>query len=160
MSFVPAFSDELEKLAVNESWENLKYILEHKYHLYTGGREMDLPRLQLLAHDMSKFRPREFIPYKKFFYGKRTPEVTRKFNESVKKYHYTGNPHHPEHWDKGEDMPMKNKLEMVADWYSAGRTQGTHKFKSFKSWFRGNRDKLNIDEELKKRIEERLRQHA
>lgn len=152
-----AFSDELEKLAVNETWENLKYILEHKYHIYTGGREIDLPRTQLLAHDISKLRPREFIPYKKFFYGRQTPEVKKKFKEAVKKYHHAENPHHPEHWDKGEDMPLKNKLEMVADWYSAGRTQGTHRFKSFKSWFYGNKDKLKIDEKLKKEIEDRLK---
>ncbi len=52
---------------------------------------------------------------------------------------------------------MKNKLEMVADWYSAGKTQGTHKSESFKSWFKRNRDKLKIDDALKKEIDDRLK---
>lgn len=152
-----AFLDELEKLSANESWENLKYILKHKYHLYTGGREIALPRLQLLAHDLSKLRPREFIPYKRFFFGERTPEVKRKFLEAVKKYHHAGNPHHPEYWGKDGSMPLKNKLEMVADWYSAGRSQKTHRFKSFKTWFKKNRNKLKIDDALKREIDDRLK---
>lgn len=154
---IKEFSNELEKLSMNESWENLKYILRHKYHLYTGGREIDLPRIQLLTHDLSKFRPSEFVPYKRFFFGEKTPQTKKNFLEAVRKYHYKRNPHHPEHWDKGEDMPLKNKLEMIADWYSAGKTQGTHKFKSFKSWFKKNRNSLEIDEALKKEIEDRLK---
>ena len=148
-----SFADEMLKLATNETWENLKYILKHKYHLYTGGREIDLPRLQLLAHDLSKFRPSEFIPYKHFFWGEQTPGVAKDFKDAVRN-HYSRNPHHKE-YHSGK-MPLKNQLEMIADWYSAGRTQGTHRFKSFRSWYKKNRDKLPIDESVKSEIDSRL----
>lgn len=150
---ITSFTNEMLKVATNETWENLKYILEHKKHLYTGGREINLPILRLLSHDLSKLRPSEFLPYKRFFWGERTPEVTQDFLQAVAQ-HKARNPHHPEY--HGGKAPSKDQLEMVADWYSAGRTQGTHRYKSFRSWFNGNKDKLPIDEELKRKIEERL----
>jgi hypothetical protein len=150
---IESFTDEMMKLATNETWENLKYILGHKKHLYTGGREIDLPRLQLLAHDISKLLPSEFIPYKRFFWGERTPEVTKAFKAAVRK-HYARSPHHKEH-HTGK-MPLKDQLEMVVDWYSAGRTQRTHRFKSFRSWYKKNRSQLPISNELRTAIDSRL----
>lgn len=154
---IESFTDELLNIATNETWENLKYIAQHKKHLYTGGREIDLPRVQLLAHDLSKLLPSEFLTYKRYWWGDRTPEVEEEFNDAVKK-HYGRNEHHPEHWgqDAQDQMPDERLLEMVVDWYSAGRTQGTHGFKSFRSWYEENRDKLKINDDLRREIDSRL----
>ena len=36
-----------------------KYLGKHKYYVYKAGRKMDVPRIKLLKHDLSKFRPSE-----------------------------------------------------------------------------------------------------
>jgi hypothetical protein len=41
----------------------------HKYHVYCAGRRLGVGIWQLLIHDLSKFRPSEFVPYGKFFYS-------------------------------------------------------------------------------------------
>ena len=155
MSIADGFKSELEKLA-GDDFDNLKYILKHKYHIYKGGREIDVPRMQLLKHDLSKLSPSEWGPYKRYWFGEKTPETKKEFRHAVESSHYKKNPHHPAHW-KGKPMPMDYKLEMMADWYSAGRSQGTHRFKSFKSWWKGNRSSLDIDQATKAEVDKRLK---
>jgi hypothetical protein len=41
-----------------EDWEQLKYLIKHKKDVYQSGRELGAPRLQLLMHDRTKFRPK------------------------------------------------------------------------------------------------------
>jgi hypothetical protein len=46
----------------------LLYVLEHKWNVGIECLKMGMP-LHALTHDLSKFRPSEFIPYAKYFYG-------------------------------------------------------------------------------------------
>lgn len=150
------FMSELLKMA-GENWDNLKYVSKHKYHVYKGGREIDLPRMQLIKHDMSKLSPAEWGPYKRFLFGEKTDESKKEFMGAVRSSHYKKNPHHREHWgDKG--MPESYQMELAADWYSAGRTQGAHRFKTFRSWWKSNKDKVPIDAKTKSDIDARLKE--
>ena len=42
---------------MESNWEYLKYLAKHKYEVYQTGSELGAPRLQLLKHDWSKFKP-------------------------------------------------------------------------------------------------------
>ena len=147
----------MDKLS-NETIDNLKYILSHKYHIYNAGREIDLPRWQLFKHDFSKLLPSEFFPYKHHFFSDTPPSPKdEKFQEASSK-HKQRNPHHPEYWQtRGKQMPQSLRLEMVADWYASGKAQNSHRFQTFKSWFSKNKDRLNISDQTRKDIEERLK---
>lgn len=39
-------------------WRQLKYLAKHKKDVYQAGRELGAPRLQLLLHDRTKFKPK------------------------------------------------------------------------------------------------------
>ena len=112
----------------------LKYVLRHKWfvliasiYIYIGA-----PLWRALAHDLSKFRPREWFPYAKTFYS---PEGGGWYNPSdafnmAWNHHQKSNPHHWQYWILKEDdtigniilpMPRKYVLEMLADWMGAGR---------------------------------------
>lgn len=155
--FFEGFQDELVKLS-GDDWENLKYILKHKYHIYKGGREIGVPRWQLLKHDLSKLSPTEWGPYKRYFFGKKRgdPAHKKEWRHAVEHSHYKKNPHHPQYWSRRK-MPMKYKLEMMADWYSSGRTQKTHRFKSFRSWWKKNRSNPDIDAATRSEVDRRLK---
>jgi len=120
-----------------EDYENLKYLVKHKYHVYKAGRALGLPRGQLLKHDLSKLSPSEWTPYKTFFFNKKhTPRDYDKFRQAVTSHHYPNNPHHGQYWkSRGQNMPRKFKLEQLADWYGAGKAQGRiSKNQNFIDW--------------------------
>ncbi len=48
----------------------LQAILRHKYFVFLEACKLGIPWLGLI-HDLSKFLPCEFIPYARWFYGKR-----------------------------------------------------------------------------------------
>jgi Family of unknown function (DUF5662) len=43
--------------------------VRHKRFVYQAGRRLGVARWRLVVHDLSKFRPSEFVPYGRFFYG-------------------------------------------------------------------------------------------
>jgi len=89
--------------------------------------------IHAFTHDLSKFSPKEFVPYAKFFHGeygvvlnkyegintgnsvssKRHIECVENFKKAWK-HHYESNSHHPEQW-VGLNMPMKYVRFMVCD---------------------------------------------
>ncbi len=127
----------------------------HKWHVYCAGRRLGIGRWQLLIHDLSKFRPAEFVPYGKFFYAlpgaswlKAVPDPSAK-SRMLQGWltHIQRNPHHWQHWclingasvvashgtkvktNPVEALPMPRKYvrEMLADWMGAGRAyQGVY----------------------------------
>lgn len=96
---------------------------------------------QLLKHDLSKFRPAEWNPYKKYFFGERTPEVTKSFRNAVETSHYKRNPHHRQNLKNNQ---LKYQLEEVVDWYAASKAQAADpkKHPSFKNWYFDNRERF------------------
>lgn len=104
-----------------------RYLILHKVFVFYAGIYTGAPLHRLIIHDWSKFRPVEWIAYREFFYGTRTPEVKAAF-ERAWLSHIHWNKHHWDHFiikDRGgwKALPMPDKYirEMVADWAGAGR---------------------------------------
>ena len=128
----------------------LKYfwqLIRHKWFVFLSACKLGIPWLGFI-HDWSKFRPSEFIPYARFFYGN-YPEFVgahlpgyggpTKFSAKRAFYvawnhHQKRNKHHWQYWMLTNDsdepqtvclaMPDKYRREMLADWHGAGRAYG------------------------------------
>ena len=152
----------------------LRYVLRHKLYVYLEGRKLGVGRLQLLKHDLSKFRPDEFLPYARYFYGRRDiPEGYREAYYVVGKIqrdfdkawllHQHRNPHHWQYWvlplDEGRtkvlDMPDRYRREMLADWTAMGRAFGEEDPPV--GWYVANRDKIRLAPRTRKAVEAHLK---
>lgn len=95
----------------------LKYILEHKKNVFETCWKNKL-YLHAFTHDLSKFSPKEFFAYAKYFYLDK--EKYKEDFENAWKYHYRNNRHHWNYWvdEKGNsiDIPRKYLKQMIADW--------------------------------------------
>lgn len=117
----------------------LMYLLRHKKNVFKICMKRGM-YLHAITHDMSKFRPKEFIPYARKFYGiypqravspslPRTnykgpyqDDIEREFLKAWEE-HFTKNKHHEEHWIKNgylSPMPEKYVDQMLADWSAMG----------------------------------------
>ena len=140
-----------------------KYLAKHKYHVIKPMRSMGLGWGQALKHDLSKLTPTEFGPYRDWFAGPkgikgtRDPELYAKWRESVQHhYHSPGNMHHYRALGiKQSKVPLKYRLEAVADWYSVGRSRGITS-ESFPEWYGRLKDKLPISPDTKNTIDTRI----
>lgn len=139
----------------------LWYVLRHKWFVFLEACKMGIPWLGLV-HDLSKFRPDEFIPYAKYFYGKNA----KQWREETGYYkptdtgdeafdfawllHQKRNRHHWQWWILPEDdggtkvlpIPEKYCKEMLADWRGAGRVQGKP---NTAAWYTKNKDKMTLE---------------
>jgi len=120
-----------------------RYILYHKWFVFLECCKLGIPWLGII-HDWSKFRPSEFIPYAKHFYGINRDEQAKKekvegYDKSIDRqddlfnrawlYHIHRNKHHWQYWllvqdeDKNTalEMPDKYRKELLADWHGAGK---------------------------------------
>jgi len=139
--------------------EYFNYVIEHKKNVFKECINMSktLPkhkghmkyRLMILTHafthDLSKFRPSEFIPYAEYFYGwhgvrlegayseeqitngmsclsRNYLECKNNFEEAWE-LHYKRNKHHPEYWD-GKKIPYIYILQMICDLKAMSRKFG------------------------------------
>jgi hypothetical protein len=126
----------------------LKYLIRHKWFVFTAGLKTKAPLWRLVIHDWSKFLPVEWFPYVESFYGdgtrlrqkQKTPvglmpseaitlkQIKSNFDRAWL-HHQHWNKHHWQHWvlreDSGDtkilEMPVRFIREMVADWAGAGR---------------------------------------
>jgi len=134
----------------------LIYVLTHKYYVLIACWKTGI-EWRGLVHDLSKFRPREFLPYSVYFYSTWNGKVryeSKPTNTNSLPYdrawqsHKNSNKHHWQYWvtinDKGEvaaiPMPISSVLEMVCDWYGAGRAQENPL--STREWFESKKDSL------------------
>lgn len=103
-------------------------------HLVQRGLEAVTEHLQKQAawHDQSKFFDPELTILDQYApvlaeleYGTSEYfEVLRQMKPGLD-HHYAKNPHHPEHWRGGiTDMPLVYLLEMLVDWWAAGKRHG------------------------------------
>lgn len=115
-----------------------------------------------IMHDLSKFRPSEFLPYAAHFYGPRArqrrdstgyykPEDTGDAAFDLAWFfHQRRNDHHWQWWILPTSagglaprrMPWKAALEMVCDWRGAARAQGTA---SVQQWYDAHKDEMTLD---------------
>ena len=147
-------------------WRYLKYVLKHKWYVMMECFKMGL-YWRGIMHDMSKFRPDEFIPYARYFYGDYEPWDKVKLHmpgpsyslskEGVKEAfdaawlkHQKRNPHHWQYWLLQNDtdglqileMPKKYALEMICDWIGAGLAI-TGK-RDVWEWYEKNKDNMQL----------------
>lgn len=140
---------------------HLWYILYHKYLTYRYGRELGVPRLQLLLHDWSKLLPAEWFPSVAFFHGDRTPKVREAFARA-RLLHYSRNKHHPEYWvlkNRVSDavclpMPQIYACEMLADWYAGNQAQKSRL--TVREWYIFNRMNIPLHPETRAWVERQL----
>jgi hypothetical protein len=146
------------------------YVMCHKWFVFLECAKRGMPIIGLL-HDMSKFRPSEFIPYMDHFgtnirkgrnkTGYYKPEDTGnpKF-ERAWLNHQHRNPHHWQYWvipnnegGKVYEIPLRYRKEMFCDWLGAGRAQGTP---DVRKWWETNKDKMKFGTETYRWIEHQL----
>lgn len=155
---------------MRKHWRYLNYVVRHKWFVFVAGLRTGAPLWRLLIHDWSKFLPSEWGPYVATFYGgwkyaDRPAHVVAAF-DAAWLHHQHANPHHWQHWVLREDsgavkllpMPQHFMREMVADWMGAGRAI-TGKWEAGE-WYAKNRDKIQIEQQTRIRVEGLLSRHA
>lgn len=155
----------------------LKYVLKHKWYVFVECCKLGIP-IRGLLHDMSKFRPSEFIPYARYFYGDYPVQLTayqktyypRMKNKAMIQadfdkawlLHQKRNPHHWQYWLLQNDtdglkiieMPEKYMKEMLADWIGAGLAI-TGK-RDIKEWYDKNKHKMILHPSVREWIENEI----
>lgn len=152
----------------------LGYVLRHKWFVFVESCRLGIPR-RGLVHDLSKFRPGEFLPYARFFHEldgrkrqRRSPTGYYKPTDTgdlVMDFawlrHQKVNDHHWQWWVLPEDeggvkvlpMSIPARLEMLADWRGAGRAQGTP---DVRAWYTANGSKMQLHPDTRKWVEDTL----
>jgi len=134
-------------------WRYFKYVIRHKINVGIECCKMSM-YLHALTHDLSKFRPSEFIPYAKFFQSKNRANNYSRSDESDSNFqkgwllHQKRNKHHWNYWvsvtRKDEiiplPMPFKYIKQMVADWRGMSRKFGG----TAQEYYNENKDKFII----------------
>lgn len=147
-----------------------RYLIRHKWFVFVECAKLGIP-IQGLLHDWSKFRPTEWNPYVRYFYGEQPSprdktgaydplKVGEDFDFAWLSHQHL-NPHHHQHWVlRGDDgtlkaLPMLHEylLEMLADWKGAGMAQGKS---DTKGWYLANKDKMVLHPDTRRWVELRL----
>jgi len=159
-------------VSIRQNLRYLGYITVHK--LYVGlacAREGIYWRG--LTHDLSKFRPSEWGPYRAYFYGDKGDE-NREANKGGKPdetgdrpfdiawlKHIHRNPHHWQYFllrkDDGSTVPMPMSegamVEMLCDWYGAGAAiHGDASWSRTWGWYQANADKMVLHPMTRARV--------
>ncbi len=159
----------------------LNYVIRHKLFVFIECCKVGKIWRGIL-HDMSKFRPDEFIPYARYFYGdwpewdtvkrlcqsypyKYTKEAIQEAFDLAWLVHQHRNPHHHQYWVLKEDsgdtklinIPHKYIKEMVADWKGAGRAiNNSNNSNECKEWYLKNYEKIRVSEQTRTIIDNTL----
>jgi len=113
--------------------KELKYLAKHKLYVYEAGRELGLPRTQLLMHDWSKFKPSLWVPYRNEFFNGKVSKADQAAFDVAKLKHFQTEKHHLNRI--GKYKPMRYKLESLADSYGLLKAKNKNKsFPSFREW--------------------------
>ena len=148
----------------------IKYIDEHRNNVYTAflrfgkticlslsmvSGEYDILRRYVYSHDVSKFGKEEFQGYRQWFFPKEGEEKDKEAFIKAWHHHYTANSHHWEYFmDNGKVKPMRNLnvAEMLLDWIAMSM-----KFKNSPvTWYEENKDRIVLDKETRKKVENTL----
>lgn len=132
------------------NWNYLKYIIRHKWYVFLACRKTGTSLWRGLIHDLSKFLPSEWGPYRRTFYADNGSKQYKESEEFAQAWnrHQKRQAHHWQnwliYWDRGEleplQMPEKCVREMVADWIGAGLAI-TGKMET-RTWYSKNKDKM------------------
>ena len=120
--------------------------------------------INIQDHDKSKYFNDEWIPYREYFYGERTPEVEEAFDYAWLA-HIHNNEHHWQYWvllednegvykPKALDIPYEFIIEMILDWWSFSWKTG-NLYEIF-TWYENHKDKILLSANTKKIVEDIL----
>jgi hypothetical protein len=163
---------------MREHWQYLKYMTRHKWYVFQECRKLHIT-WRGICHDLSKFRPDEWFPYLRYFYGKwpkqvelsvyektyfrpRTQEdVDDEFDLAWLK-HQKRNEHHWQFWLLWEDdgihkvLPMtyEARCEMLADWRGAGKAITGQD--NTAAWYTSHKDMMQLHSLTRVWIERKL----
>ena len=132
-------------------------VLKHKYYVFIYCCKLGIP-WQGITHDLSKFSWIEFSEAIKFYDPTKSPIAVAKEKQgySMAWIHHKGhNPHHYEYWTDNFDgkskptyhkIPYKYLMEMMADWFAAGRTYVGKSFtvQDEVTWWKWKRESIAI----------------
>ena len=154
-----------------EAKEYLRYIDEHRRNVMKACKAIGAPLCKALhitmeslenvvvVHDLSKYSPEEFEPYRQKFYPYKGAKPDEALFDLGWRHHYAVNNHHPEHWvgvdDKGMKMDALAIAEMFCDWVGMGYKFGTKTVE----WYtdKMKREPFKFHPETKETVEKILR---
>lgn len=136
---------------------HLKNILVHKWWVFYYACKFGIPWRGFM-HDWSKFHPIEFWESVKYYQGDKSPIPVCKKENGVSyawQHHKGCNPHHYEYWTDNFDgrskptyhkIPYEYLMEMMADWFAAGRTYIGKSFtvQDEVTWWKRKRESIAI----------------
>lgn len=140
------------------NWQYFKYVIRHKWFVFLGCIELDIP-LHGLVHDLSKFSRAEWKTYVDKFY----PKCMLTGMEHIRAaafgeawlHHIHCNPHHWEHWiipgkEECLRIPEVYCREMVADWTAMSRAKGES---DCSKWYESQKDIIKLHPASRQNIE-------
>lgn len=136
---------------------HIRNILVHKWWVFYYACKFGIPWRGFM-HDWSKFHPTEFFESVKYYQGDKSPIPVCKKENGISyawQHHKGRNPHHYEYWTDNFDgkgkptyhkIPYEYLLEMMADWFAAGRTYAGKEFtpRDQVAWWKLKRDTIAI----------------
>jgi len=152
----------------------LKYVVVHKFWVGIACFKAGI-LWRGIKHDFSKFLPSEYLPYARYFGGhiKKGRDKTGYYKptetgdpafEIAWLKHQNRNDHHWHYWvspsEDGEkiyEMPDAAVLEMLCDWWGAGKAQKAST--TTKEWWDINKDKMRFHPNTLDRINNLLEIH-
>lgn len=143
-------------------WAYFQYVMRHKWHVFVGCLRLGVPLHQAIIHDWVKFLPIEWDAYVRQFYN---PDGTKRGRgESSTAFHFAWlhhqrQPHHWQAWVSIGDgskltplpMPQRFILEMVADWYGAGKAISGKN--DIAGWYSKMRERILLDPATRVEVE-------
>jgi len=137
-------------MKTKQYYNYLKYILEHKKNIFKTCWKRKL-YLHALTHDLSKFSPKEFIPYARYFFISKE-EFKQEFDKAWE-HHYKNNPHHWNYWLDENGIPQridgKYLNQMIADWEAMGLKFGD----TAQAYYLNNYRKIKLDRDTRMELE-------
>lgn len=133
----------------------LSYVLKHKWYVF---KECALCGLvwRGLVHDISKFRPDEWTPYMRYYFGNK--DTNRYAFKRAWLKHQNRNDHHWQYWvdirGNAVAMPRKCIVEMVCDWIGAGKAKGKRGDNEVKDWYNQNKYDMVLHKQTRQIVEE------
>jgi hypothetical protein len=149
----------------------LWYVLKHRWFVMVECWRCGL-WWQGIVHDLSKFRPDEFVPYAEHFHGPKRKAWRDKTGyykptdtgdpafDFAWLLHQKRNDHHWQWWVLPEDaggvkilrMSAPARTEMLCDWIGASRAQGHGGMEGkagVRAWYRKNGKKMQLEAETR-----------
>ena len=143
-------------------FEYLKYVLEHKKNVFIECWEEGL-YIHAFTHDLSKFSPKEFFPYARWFYGEngvkcKEDNIYKDENKmdflNAWQHHKDKNKHHWNYWSERDlKMPKKYITQMICDWKAMSRKFGD----TAQEFYLSKRDDIELHEESRVELEKQLK---